>query len=77
MVEDHDILTISLDMERHSIPLKEYMVLTQFYPLSGVNGVDESSVYGNRVDEYRSARNAEAKQCTGLHQETLFVDGLV
>ena len=55
MVEDYDILTISLDMERQSIPLKEYMVLTQFYPLSGVNGVDESFVYGNRVDEYRNA----------------------
>ena len=55
MVENHDVFTVSLDMERHAIPLKEYMVLTQFYPLSGVSGVDESSVYGKKVNEYRNA----------------------
>tara|TARA_R110001583_G_scaffold16895_9_gene69014 strand:- start:637 stop:1617 length:981 start_codon:yes stop_codon:yes gene_type:complete len=55
VAKDHDVLTTALDMERFGIPLKEYMVLTQFYPLNGVNGVEESPVYGLKVDEYRSA----------------------
>ena len=42
-------------MERFGIPLKEYMVLTQFYPLNGVSGVEEIPVYGSKVDEYRHA----------------------
>lgn len=36
----------------------EHMVLEQYYPLSGVDGVVERSVYGDEVDKYRTAIGA-------------------
>lgn len=61
-------------MERFGISLEDYMVLTQFFPLNGVNGVDEEPVYGNKVDQYREALGVhdsdelifkEVKKCRG------------
>ena len=34
------------------------MVIEQFYPLSGVPGVEEKSVYGDEADQYRTALGA-------------------
>ena len=34
------------------------MVIEQFYPRTGVDGVDEQPVYGKEVDEYRTALGA-------------------
>ena len=36
----------------------EHMVIEQYYPLSGVDGVVEKPVYGAEVDEYRTAIGA-------------------
>ena len=36
----------------------EHMVIEQYYPLSGVDGVVEKPVYGSEVDEYRTAIGA-------------------
>ena len=36
----------------------EHMVLEQYYPLSGVDGVEERSVYGHDVEKYRTAIGA-------------------
>ena len=36
----------------------EHMVIEQYYPLSGVDGVVERPVYGDDVDKYRTAIGA-------------------
>ena len=36
----------------------EHMVIEQYFPLSGVDGVVEKSVYGSEVDKYRTAVGA-------------------
>ena len=36
----------------------EHMVIEQYYPLSGVDGVVEKPVYGQEVDDYRTAIGA-------------------
>lgn len=61
-------------MERFGLQLNEYMVLSQFYPLNGVSGVEELPVYGSQIDEYRNALGVkhddelifkEVKKCRG------------
>ena len=42
----------------------ECMVLEQFYPLTGVNGVDEKPIYGDDVDQYRTAIGASFQRVT-------------
>tara|TARA_R110000824_G_scaffold260584_3_gene449242 strand:- start:5589 stop:6509 length:921 start_codon:yes stop_codon:yes gene_type:complete len=44
----------------------EFMVLAEFFPSSGVNGVDESAVYGDDIDTYRKALHL------GFDEEALF-----
>ena len=36
----------------------ECMVLEQFYPVSGVDGVDEKAIIGPDVEQYRTALGA-------------------
>jgi hypothetical protein len=45
-------------MEGRRVQLMECMVLEQFFPLNGVDGVEEQSIYGDDVDQYRTAIGA-------------------
>ena len=45
-------------MEGRIVQLMDCMVIEQFYPRTGVDGVDEQPVYGKEVDEYRTALGA-------------------
>ena len=44
----------------------EFMVLAEFFPSSGIGGVDESAVYGDEIDAYREALHL------GFDEEALF-----
>lgn len=44
----------------------EFMVLAEFFPSSGISGVDESAVYGDDIDAYRKALHL------GFDEEALF-----
>ena len=42
----------------------EFMVLAEFFPSSGISGVDESPVYGDDIDAYRDAMQIDEKVIT-------------